>query len=218
MHYLDQETKRSREMDVLALHTDYSGVFRIIFLIECKSSKKPWILLSSPDVLSGHNRMFAFAVSSYQARCAMSNHLMELLADLTWFKKAGVTGYSLRQAFSDIDSAYAAAITLAKASASFTPDQESRVWQISLVFPVLVVDSPLVQCMLNAQGHPETKEIEEGEFLFQSDPPEAFSTCIRVITLARLPAFASEAKRIAEYLQKQFTSEIEEALQAIVGE
>ena len=108
-YYTDQETGKPREVDVLATHPDYIGIVNIQFIAECKSSRNPWVLLSSPHVLEGYNRLFAFSAMSQKARHLLSEaeRLEKMLAAWPWFQKSGLTGYSLRQAFSESDVAYA---------------------------------------------------------------------------------------------------------------
>lgn len=56
-YYIDPEEQKAREIDVVAVaqRAEKDGpVFRIMFLIECKSSKeKPWLLLSAPEDFPG---------------------------------------------------------------------------------------------------------------------------------------------------------------------
>ena len=43
-HYVDPDTGKSREIDVLARDPDFLGIVDIQFAVECKASKKPWVL------------------------------------------------------------------------------------------------------------------------------------------------------------------------------
>lgn len=115
-YYIDQETGKGREIDVLATDPDpyMLGATRIVFVIECKSSKKPWLLLQSPDTLVGFLRYAAFGVLSKTALKAFLEH-HEWIDTLPWLKKPLLAGYSLRQALGDKDIAYSASITVAKA-------------------------------------------------------------------------------------------------------
>jgi hypothetical protein len=63
-HYSDPESAKSREIDVVAVDPDWSGVVEISFIVECKRSSKPWAMLCSKDTLSDYNRLFAFGVLS----------------------------------------------------------------------------------------------------------------------------------------------------------
>jgi hypothetical protein len=86
-HFMDAETGKAREIDVLATDPDIMGIVAIHFAIECKSTKKPWVLLASEDVLSGCNRLFAFGVLTEKTIRAFAEHIRELLDTLPWLRK-----------------------------------------------------------------------------------------------------------------------------------
>ena len=204
-HYLDSETGKGREIDVLARDPDILGVVDITFIVECKSSKKPWVLLCSPDTVVGYNRLFALGVLSKKAIKVMVDHLTDLLPKFDWLRKEGLIGYSARQAFSDSDVAYVAAIGVAKACDSWIHRPENEyVPPYAFAFPVIVVDSPILQCSLGEGGSIEVSEVEQGEFLFVARLPRYFGSCIRLVSASRLPVFAHEAKAVADLLRTEF--------------
>jgi len=55
----DPQSDKGREIDVLAQDPDIIGVIEISFVIECKSSSKPWVVFTSDDALSGYNKLLA---------------------------------------------------------------------------------------------------------------------------------------------------------------
>ncbi len=71
--HLDQEEKKGREIDVLAQDPDLLGVVDIYYVVECKSSDKPWVVLMGDDVLSGFNRVHVFSVLSTDAKAEMGS-------------------------------------------------------------------------------------------------------------------------------------------------
>src|SRR5689334_18263963 len=74
--YVDVKTGKPREIDVLAHDMGGNaarGIIDIRFFVECKSSKKPWVLLCSPEVLV-YNRFFTFAAMSEKAREVLIHH------------------------------------------------------------------------------------------------------------------------------------------------
>jgi len=209
-HYVDPETGKSREVDVIALDPDVVGIINISFIVECKSSNKPWVLLCSPDTLDGYNRIFAFSVVSDKARKALAGRMSQLLDRIPWLRKSGLIGYSVRQALSDADIAYAAAVSAAKACDVLTHGVASSYKPYAFAFPVIVIGGPLIRCSLAENGDVQLEEVEEGEFLFAAYLPKYFGTCIRVVTSARLTAFAVEAKRVADHIRAEFKSEEDE--------
>jgi hypothetical protein len=207
-YYLDPETAKGREIDVVARDPDVLGVVDITFIVECKSSKKPWVLLCSPDTVAGYNRFFAFGALSKDAIGVLAGRVIELLPRVAWLRKEGLIGYSLRQALSDSDVAYAAAIGVAKACDSQINRPETEYAPpYAFAFPVIVVDSPILQCWLGHDGSIEVSEVEQGEFLFVARLPRYFGSCIRLLSVNRLMAFAREAKAAAEALRTELKIE-----------
>jgi hypothetical protein len=200
--FKDLDTGKSREIDVFAEHRDYVGVTQIAFVVECKSSKKPWLLLCDPEVLTGHNRVQSFAFVNQNALKAMLDAPVfdSLMEECTWFRKDELTGYSLRTAFSDNDIAYEAASSVAKASLAFV--NSGKNYQQRVAFPVIVISSPLVRCQLDEEGNIQAEEITQGEVFFKYDLTNPWS-CVRVVTLAALQEFACHAAVVAASLRAQ---------------
>ena len=207
-HYIDPETGKGREIDVVARDPDFIGVIDITFIVECKTTKKPWVLLCSPDTVAGYNRIFAYGVLSKKTIEAIDHRVSELVNKLPWLKKNGLIGYGVRQALSDSDVAYAAGITVAKACDSWVHrSDEQYVPPYIAAFPIIVVDGSLLQCSLSEDGSIDISEVDEGEWLFVARLPQYFGTCIRLVTLKRLTAFALEAKTAADQLRAELKAE-----------
>jgi hypothetical protein len=204
-HYLDSETGKAREIDVLATDPDdfMLGIVEIHFVIECKATRKPWVLLSSPDTLARYNRLFAFGVLTDGALDTFVKRLHESIDLLPWLRKDGLIGYSLRQALHErSDIAYSAAMSVAKACEYLVrPPNAQHVAPFVIAFPVIVVDAPLIECSLQADGQLRLNEVDQGEFLFSAWLPRYFGSCIRVITAKYLPVFTREAKQAAEQVR-----------------
>ena len=205
--YSDPETGKSREIDILAINPDVMGVTQIVFVVECKSSKKPWLLMSDPQVLSGYHRVRAFAAVNQNAVEAMVDDsvLYPLIEKCPWFSKDGLTGYSLRTAFSEKDIAYEAASSAANAAFAYV--KRAKNYQQRIAFPVIVIESPLIRCSLADDGEIQTEELLEGEVFFQHDDNQA--CCIRVVTLAGLAKFVQQGLEVASILREHlFNAEV----------
>jgi hypothetical protein len=201
-HYIDPESGKAREIDVIARDPDSYGIIDITFVVECKASEKPWALLCSPDTLVNYNRLRAFAVVSKSSLEVMVNRLGELLDCWPWLKKDRMAAYSVRQSLSESDVAFTAAVTAAKAAESWVrrPKSEYKPPYI-FAFPVIVVNAPLLQCSLSSSGDIDVVDVTEGEWLFFARIPEFFGTCIRIVSIERLPAFAEEARAAARAIR-----------------
>lgn len=217
-HYMDPETGKGREIDVLATDPDFRGVVEIHFAIECKSSKKTWVLLASEHTLEKYNRFFAFGRLTKETIAAFADRLYEteFLDHLPWLRKDGITGYSFRQAFAEKpDLAYSAAISAAKACEYLVQSPEDRyVAPFILAFPVIVIDAPLIQCWLASDGQLQLQDVDQGEFLFFARIPNFFGSCIRVVTSKQLPNFAQEAKKAAQQFRMVLKAEEQKVIES----
>ena len=93
----------------------------------------------------------------------MAENMTDLVTRIDWLQKDGLVGYSARQALSDSDTAYAAAIAVAKACDFWVHTPESNYSPpYSVAFPVIVVDSPIFQCTLGMDGSIEIAEVGQG--------------------------------------------------------
>jgi len=214
--YLDPELAKGREIDVLAQDPDWLGVIEVSFVIECKASTNPWVVLTSNDALSNYNSLFAFAVTSSAAKNALRNKVFKDLGLLSpYIKRDSHGGYGFRQAFGkDNDPAYAAAIGAIKACAGVAQDRNSPdIPRLAFAFPVIVVDAPLYECALTNDGELQLTEVEQSEFLFSAHIPEYVGTCIKVVTKAKLQEFAQWAKQLANCIREELKSEEERAYQ-----
>ena len=202
--HLDQEEKKGREIDVLAQDPDLWGVVDIYYVVECKSSDKPWVVLMGDDVLSGFNRADAFSVLSADAK----GEIVSLWDNNKYFKalleKTDRCGYSFRQAMGGKnDRAYTAAISVLKACAGLTHERRApSIKRFAFALPVIVVDTQIFECNLKYDGEIDLVEVNESEFLFSAHMPDEVACCIKVINKERLCDFALSSKKTADTLRK----------------
>lgn len=74
----------------------------------------------------------------------------------------------------------------------------------TIAFPVLVVDSPVIECSLDASGELSLREVSTGEFRFDGLSPMNHSRqapCVRVVNRDALVEFAVEARRSSEAIR-----------------
>lgn len=217
--YVDPETQKNREIDVEAIVANFEGLVQVRFIVECKTTTKPWVLLCSEDnSITGYARHDVFSAMSKLAHKSLYDRRRDwdrIAKKVPWlYKEFDLVGYALKQTHSDKDTGYAAAMSVAKACAARVNEgralNEDRPQQVGFGFPVIVTTAPLVKCWLQDDGHLQLKEVNQGEFLFLEG---GFTFCIRVVTAPHLPAFALEAKSIADELRKEFRPEAEQWLE-----
>ncbi|HWR17974.1 MAG TPA: hypothetical protein VN577_24310 [Terriglobales bacterium] len=212
-YYPDAETGKSRELDILVRDPDFIGIVDIEFAIECKAIKKPWLVLSTSETVS-YNRAFSFAITSEAARrfVCSPERIHWFLDNLAWFSKDDLTGYSLRQSFSDgqEDIPYATGMSVLKAAhCRLEKAPRPKCPKFQFIFPVIVIDSPLLRCWLGGNGQLEMQEVSEGEYLFDPANSNIRGTAIRVVTLSGLPKFVKTAKFVAEQVRAYLKPEVD---------
>lgn len=207
--YPDPQSEKGREIDVLAQDPDCMGVIEISFVLECKASSKPWVVLTSEDALSNYNRFFAFAITSGAARTALIDKSVKEGHLETYLKRPSRGGYGFRQALGKNDDvAYAAAIGALKACRGIAYDRtSSTIPRLAFAFPVIVVDSPLFECSIEGDGELHLQEVKESEFLFSAHIPDEVGCCIKVIKNERLADFATQAKHLVDAIRRSLKDE-----------
>ena len=116
-YYRDFQTGDHREIDILAIKSDLLGYAEIAFIIECKTTKYPWVLFTSENTISGYNRLFALGITSKKIKEILSEDRSVQLFTLPIFKKKGRIAYGTTVAFSNgHDTAFKAAMSAIKAA------------------------------------------------------------------------------------------------------
>lgn len=213
--YSDPEMNKGREIDVLARDPDLFGAVEINYVVECKSSPKPWVLLKSADAFP-FGRWHAIAVMSEVARAAMISKLQSLNRLQQYVSPSKEGGYALRQAFCNgEDAAYTATINVLKACQSIHLSLEKNpVRTLHFIFPVIVVDSPIFECSLDQSGRLQLKEVEGGEFRFLAHIPEHVGSSISVVKKTSLVEFASSARAFVSALRLELKEEEQKLIAA----
>ena len=209
----DPQSDKGREIDVLATDPDIRGVIEISFVVECKSSSKPWVVLTSDDALSGYNRLFAFGVTSEAARKVLAHRITELPLLGRHIKRPEHGGYGFRQAFAkEPDPAYAAAMAALKACHGVAQDRAPpSIPRLAFAFPVIVIDSPLFECSRSHEGELKLTPVAHSEFLFSAHIPEHIGCCVKVVSRGHLLEFAAWAKELARTIREELKNEEERA-------
>ncbi|MCX6173552.1 MAG: hypothetical protein NTZ27_02225 [Ignavibacteriales bacterium] len=156
IYYYDYEFNINREIDVLA----HKGICiedrfaSIDYIIECKSSKKPWLLFSTKKEISYDPIIEAERYIHNENATSLIVHLSstDLIKKLyPFYYDFGTTGYGLTQAFtSGNDIAYKAINTLSKYCNSAIRSSNGKMYPDSkIIIPILVIDTPLFEVTLS---------------------------------------------------------------------
>ncbi len=202
--YPDPQQNKGREIDVIAYDPDWLGIIQISFVLECKSSSKPWVVFTSEDTISNRSKLQTFGITSKDAKKVMANHVMNDGALKPIIHSQTIKGYGFHQALGNKnDKAYAAVTNLAKACADITVDRGESSWpKYAFAFPIIVIDSPLYECAQSEKGELKLVEVEESSFLFSAYLPQRTGCCVRVVRKECLADFSIAAKNMADEIRK----------------
>jgi hypothetical protein len=216
-YYIDSDSGKSREIDVVAQVSDHYGLASMRVVVECKTTEKPWVVFSSPHTLRNYNKLFALGILSEAVLKALTDlsagGIAKLSEQLRWFAKSGSAGYAAAQAFTgNQELPFSAAMGAVKACLAQGPGSYNPPFRAD--FPVIVLDAPLLDCHMNDRGDLQLQEVTEHEFLFAPHLPAFKGTCVRVVTLAGLADFCGAARNEMEALLRIVAPAVESEWQA----
>jgi hypothetical protein len=207
--YVDPQSEKGREIDVLASDPDLIGFIDLSVVVECKSSTKPWVVLTSNDALAAYQRLRTCAVMPERTYTALSRGKIDDLKVDQYLHGAGKCGYGFRQAFSkDVDPGYGAAMNVVSACKGITSVVPAAGWPtLAASIPIIVVDCPLFECQLRPDRELELVEVDSSEFLFSAHIPKQTSCIVRVIHRSKLEVTAKWAKSLVDALREDLKPE-----------
>ncbi|TKA16818.1 hypothetical protein [Xanthomonas euvesicatoria] len=209
--YIDPETSKGREIDLLAYRRDATGCFATFFVVECKSSDKPWVVLTNRNQYNRFGGLW-IATMSQKAREAMGTHVSEYLLAYEDYLGSSVGGYALKQAFSgQSDHAYTASIGALKAAASLVKREDSA---LAFGFPTIVVSTPIYEYSEGPNGEQRFLEVPTSSFEFSAHWEHYNRAVIRIVSEAHLPEYAEQCSLLAERYQQIFAQEIGESFRS----
>jgi hypothetical protein len=217
-HYQDPETNSSREIDLIWSHGNFMTGATIDFAIECKNTKKPWILFTSKEAGANYNRFYTFGILSKGAKKSIIDKVFaekntnspaeKSMKKIPWLWKEGQIGYGITQAFEgNQDTPYKAVFSAVKASLWLINEGIKKYpggLKYLAAFPVVVTSSPLFECYLNENEEITLKKVDSGFLFFNQHIGKFRATCIRILTEPGLNNFTQEGKLIVKELMSAF--------------
>lgn len=187
-------------------------VLDLCCVVECKSgplSQKPWIVFSSDRTLFPAKTRFHRLGTPCARRALVEASLDRETHELALFQLGQRIGYSLACAFKSetknadtYDPAFSALSSVVAAAVSKAePEQGDTKWPeyISrLVFPVLVVDTPLVECWLDEAGEMQLQECERARILWRNPAFDRSAVIVDVVHERALRTLIGEVKAALE--------------------
>ncbi|WP_312346446.1 hypothetical protein [Stenotrophomonas acidaminiphila] len=207
--YEDMQADKAREIDIVAYWRDTLGLVQIYFVIECKSSSKPWVVLtdkaSFPRPLN-----YSFGLFSANVAEHIPIHLDLYRSDAgRMLEILHRSGYGLKVAHSgNDDPAFGAAMSALKAARAHVQNTAGKIDRFKFAIPVIVVDAPIVECNLSESGELEYRKVDYSEAHFNAYIPELQRASIRIVSKEALPFYASRFRMVAQAIVAQMTPQI----------
>ena len=187
--YVDPESGKSREVDlVVSRQHQHMGAISVHAAIECKASGKPWLIVVSdqhryrvaPERLG---ILSPYAVDRLGGGGPFGTQALMFAPPGLTITSLACPGIALKQAFGakDADEAYGVATSVVKAALAVSRRDKPPYERISFTLPVIVVDSPIIECKIDVCGTLRFEETDFAEFIFSAYLPDHIRTSVRVV-------------------------------------
>ncbi|MGV6489024.1 hypothetical protein [Stenotrophomonas bentonitica] len=206
--YLDTDEEKGREIDLLAYVRDATSCFASFFAIECKSSDKPWIVLTNKSQYSRFGALSIAALSGH-ARIAIGAKVSDYVLAYEDYLGPSSGGYALKQAFAgQTDLAYAASMGSVKAASAIVEREKSA---LAFGFPVIVVNTPIYEYSESHDGKQQFEEVRASSFEFSAYLGRHTRSVIRIVSKEYLSEFTVQCAELAQRYERLFAAEVREA-------
>jgi hypothetical protein len=215
-HYRAGLEGPTREIDVFAWRRKVTGDAEVYvsFVVEAKSSaEKPWVLLlDQPDQPPSREiRYHATLGSRYAAMFYRAlRRRKSSVADEFLLSTPASLAHGLRTAFSDTDVAYQAvqsAVSAALAQLTEPHHVDTDFPVAAFVYPVVLLDAPLIEFWLDDLDQPRVKEVASGT-LFWPSPEDGRPVLVEVVTRAALHDWLGSVKASLDALMADCDPEL----------
>ncbi len=208
-YYIDPESGNSREIDIVAIvNKEIHGVlFRISLHIECKRSKKPWILFTSANKsLAGSARVSQRAANSLGRNFLLQACRESSVQELALFALPKRPAYGVTQAFTTGKDVCYSAVTSASKAAYATVAELDEIQQrkkslvlfprahdiCSIALPIVVVEGELFEAYLSEGSSVIVNEISNSTLLWRNQVVGRPHTIVNIVSSSKFSDFAND--------------------------
>lgn len=166
VYFNDPNLNIAREIDVLALwqETHFERKFTVLFVVECKYAKTPWVLFSS--LTKRNDKHYGTSAGAWK----WLNYLVKQLRFEVFFEMTNKIGYSLTATTQDgdkqKDNAYKAVQTILAFLKSEGIAPRFSAEEYVLIVPIIAIRGKLFESHLNDRDEIEIEEISEGQLFY----------------------------------------------------
>lgn len=213
VYYTDPESNTAREVDVFA----YKNIqfdnhwLSFSFVIECKSSKKPWLAFMADDNTKEFN-----SSNFHSTRTAKT--LINTLRKNTGFKsdlfpyELKHFAYALTQALRDGDTpdiTYKAVQTITKSIESYISRYDSKPEaKLYYYFPLIVTDCPLFEVKLQNDNTIDIQETLHSIYLARNPKDNNLTSAVQILNKEVIGDYAMTCYNNIKEIEQTYKSEI----------
>jgi hypothetical protein len=193
-----------REIDLTATVTAMDGdsMLRVHQLIECAASRdKPWVIFIGPGRFAT-SALITQGIASRTASTLLWVRAGDLrLQQMALFHTPDFPAFNGRQAFGDKDDAFHHAVqsvvskaTLLAADYDEPTEDIDRLLKVAVVvFPIVVVDGPLIEASFNADAQKlQLREVPHLRIHWRALASWTGHATVDIVSASAVPAFATE--------------------------
>jgi hypothetical protein len=220
IYYVDPETSTARETDILASkeHVSAEAWMRFFVVIECKADRDaPWVLFPRlGGQLPPRDRILRLTMPRttvpLMARLARRGDFVAAAA----FASSPVPAYGVARALKEgTDHAYAAAMSVAKASAAIMEEATKNAAgedTFDVIWPVIVTEAPLFEARLSTTNDVEVTSVERGLLGWRHPIAGRGVPAIDIVHASAVQAFLRDLNAVADLLLFNTTVEQHQVL------
>ena len=207
LHYEDDETKKYREIDILATiyKTHNDATFNFSIVVECKLSKdKPWLLFARKPHKDRKEEILSNAFTTYNGKELMNRSVEFGKFSLLKFNNEMV-GFNLTQCFTTgKDIPYQAIMGTINACEHLVKKSNNSMKKFcNFYFPVVVIDGELYKCYTNTDNDLSIESTEMEKLLTMRSYSERASILHTIVTRNGFKSFVDGlATELNEFIAK----------------
>lgn len=206
--YVDPETQKQREGDVLA-HYGWSGMQNVpctlTAVVECKSSRnKPWVAFYDRSIARGSEleNWVAFAHGPFTG---ITQPLADLWVGQPPFNETRVATHvaaaHVDESNNPANDAVRQVMSGARAQRAEYIRTQNAVKRALVVVPVVVTAAPLVKCELDSEGEVQLESI--ASFVASGGWEGGQARRVFVLNESAVPEFSADLRRLADLADQQ---------------
>ncbi|RJQ24376.1 hypothetical protein C4565_09925 [Candidatus Parcubacteria bacterium] len=224
-YYLDPDENKPREIDVIAsLEETIAGKnFQLAFVVECKVSKdSPWVCFQGiPEQKRDSSIGFIARLATIQGKDLLTE--VSCNPDITTnrlFELPENHAYGVTNALKNkIDLPYQAIVGARKAANALIAHYDkiqappNPIHTVCIAFPLVVVDTPIYNCVLGPDGNIDLEEVTSQTILRTGF--DTYYSIVEIVSASSLELFISSKAEVMSVFLKRLRNRIPHTIEQL---